>query len=79
MALFIRQEDERSQLQKNLTAELQRRAKENSKISETPDGIEDTQYVKGMKSTTSLAWVWIMIIIAGVGLAVWLTVLSMAG
>jgi hypothetical protein len=78
MALFIRQEDERSQLQKNLTAELQRRAKENSKISETPDGIEDTQYVKGMKSTTSLAWVWIMIIIAGVGLAVWLTVLSMA-
>jgi len=78
MALFIRQDEERSQLQKNLAAELQRRSKENSKMTQAPDGVEDSQYVKGTKSTTSLAWVWIIVFLIGAGLVVWLTVLSMS-
>jgi hypothetical protein len=81
MSLFIRQEDERSELQKGIAAQLQRRARENSKDTDknVPDGVEDSQYIKGTKKTTSLAWVWIIIIIVAVGIAVWLTVLSVTG
>lgn len=79
MALFIRQDDERSELQKNVVAQLQRRAKENSKniTKGTPDGVEDSQYIKGTKKTTSLAWVWVIIFIVGAGIVIWLTVLSL--
>ena len=77
MALFIRQDDERSELQKQIAAELQRKAKENSKLSDLPDGVDDSQYIKGSKKTTSLAWVWVVIFVIFVGVIIWLTVLSM--
>jgi len=77
MALFVSQNDERSQLQKQLAAELNRRAKENSKLMDGPDGVDDSQYIKGTKTTTSLAWVWAVIIVLGIGIIIWLTVLSM--
>ncbi len=79
MALFIRQDDERSELQKQVAAELQRKARDNSlKASERPDGVDDSQYIKGMKKTTSLAWVWIIILVVIVGVIIWLTVLTLA-
>lgn len=78
MALFIRQNDERSELQQRLAAELQRKVKETSKMTDLPDGVEDSQYIKGTKSTTSLAWVWVVIFTIIVGVIIWLTVLSMA-
>jgi len=65
MALFIRQNEERSELQRRLAAELQEkarvRAEQDAKL---PDGVEDSKYIEGMKRTTSLAWVWIVIILA---------------
>lgn len=78
MALFIRQDDQRSELQSKLAAELQERAKERTKLADRPDGVEDSQYIKGTKATTSLAWVWIVIIILAVGISIWLMVLSLA-
>ena len=78
MALFIKQNDERSELQKQLAAELQRRAKETSRLANRPDGVDDSQYIKGTKATTSLAWVWAIIIVIAAGVIIWLTVLSMA-
>jgi len=78
MALFISQNDERSELQKRVAAELQRKAKQSSKLADRPDGVEDSQYIKSMKTTTSLAWVWAVIIVIVVGIIIWLTVLSMA-
>jgi hypothetical protein len=77
MALFIRQDDERSELQKQVAAELQRKARDNSlKSAERPDGVADSQYIKGTKNTTSLAWVWVIIFIVFIGVIIWLTVLS---
>ena len=76
MALFIRQDDERSELQKQVAAELQRKARDNALKADRPDGVKDSQYIKGTKNTTSLAWVWIVIFVIFVGLAIWLTVLS---
>lgn len=78
MALFIKQNDERSELQKQLAAELQRRAKETSRLADRPDGVDDSQYIKGTKATTSLAWVWAIIIVIAAGVIIWLTVISMA-
>lgn len=78
MALFIRQNDERSELQKQIAAELQRKAKQTSEMAERPDGVEDSQYITSMKTTTSLAWIWVVIIVIAVGVIIWLTVLSMA-
>ncbi len=63
MALFVRQNEERTELQQRLATELREKAKrraENDAV--RPDGIEDSNYLKDTKQTTSLAWVWIAII-----------------
>lgn len=79
MALFIRQDDNRSELQQRLAAELQERNKQKAQPVDLPDGVEDSQYLKDTKTTTSLAWIWIILILAVVVLIVWLTVASTKG
>jgi type VI protein secretion system component VasF len=76
MALFIRQDDQRSELQSRLAAELQERARQKDKIANLPDGVDDSQYIKGTKETTSLAWVWAVIIISAILIAIGLMVLN---
>jgi len=76
MALFVRQDDERSELQKQVAAELQRKVRDNSLKTERPDGVDDSQYIKGTKNTTSLAGMWIVILVIFIGVIIWLTVLS---
>jgi type VI protein secretion system component VasF len=64
MALFVRQDQERSELQQRLAAELQEKAKRRAQETHArPDGVEDSNYLKDTKQTTSLAWVWIVIVI----------------
>jgi len=77
MALFVSQKDDRTELQKQLAAELQRKARDTSKLTNTHDGVDDSQYIKGTKTTTSLAWVWVLIAIAVTITIIWLTVVSM--
>jgi type VI protein secretion system component VasF len=74
MGLFI-QQDERTELQKKLAAELQDRARERSKLANMPDGVDDSQYIKGTKKTTTLSWAWMAIVIAVVIIVVWLMTL----
>ncbi len=76
MALFIRQDEQKTEFQNQLAAELQARAKERAKLADRPDGVDDSQYINGTKKTTSLAWVWAIIIIVTVGIAIWLMALS---
>lgn len=77
MALFIRQNEDRSKLQERLAAELQERAKKRAEHDAgLPDGVEDSQYIKGTKTTTSLAWVWVLIAIAAVAVMVFIIVSS---
>ena len=78
MGLFIRQNDERSELQQRIAAELQQKAKQSSQLADRPDGVDDSQYIKGTKVTTSLAWVWVVIGVIFVGIIIWLTVLSLS-
>ncbi|HEU4830891.1 MAG TPA: hypothetical protein VFS65_01830 [Candidatus Saccharimonadales bacterium] len=77
MALFIRQDEERSKLQERLATELQERAKQRAKQAEQPDGVDDSQFVKDTKMTSRLGWIWIVIGLLAVVAIVWLTVLSM--
>lgn len=64
MALFVQQNDNRSKLQEQVAADLQEKLKKRAEIEkDLPDGVEDSAYLKGTKQTTSLAWVWIAIII----------------
>lgn len=75
MALFIRQNEERSKLQERLAAELQERAKRNSnQTGDAFDAEKDSAYLNGTKTTTSLAWAWVLILIAAVGIVVWLII-----
>jgi cytoskeletal protein RodZ len=76
MALFISQKDDRTELQKQIAAELQRKDRENSKIVDRPDGVKDSQYVKGTKTTSNSAWIWLVVAVLLVGVIIWLTVIS---
>ena len=64
MGLFVNQQDQRSELQERIAAELRERAKASSlQEKATMDGVDDIRYLEGTKQTTTLAWVWILIAI----------------
>jgi len=76
MGLYVKQSDTRSQLQEKLAKDLQDRAREKAKQADLPDGVDDSAYIQGTKVTSSLGWVWILIIAAIFGIAIWLIVVS---
>jgi len=75
----MKQNETQSELQKRVAAELQDKAKKKKALedSELPDGVTDSAYLKDTKSTTSLAWAWILIAVAIVGIAIWLIIATM--
>jgi len=77
MALFLRQEDGRSKLQQQIAAELQAKAKAKAEAADLPDGVDDSRYVENTKKTTTLAWAWLIIAVAVIGLVIGLIVISM--
>lgn len=76
MALHIRQDDKQSELQRRIAAELQDKARKREIETERPDGVDDSRYIEGTKRTTSLAWAWVLIALAIVGIAIWLAIES---
>jgi hypothetical protein len=77
MALFVQQNDNRSKLQERLAAELQEKARIRAQEDAgRPDGVEDSQYLKGTKQTTSLAWLWVVVVIFAVVATTFLIVVS---
>lgn len=71
MALFIRQDEERSELQRRLATELQEKARKRAEADNALDDIEKMSYLDGTKRTTSLAWVWVLIVIAAVAVLIY--------
>ena len=76
MALFVRQDENRSELQQRLATELQERARKKAEEAELPDGVTDSQYIKGTKETTSLLWVWMVVAVLAIGVVVFLVIKS---
>lgn len=76
MALFLKQEDTRTELQKRIAAELAEKAKKKALDTDNnrPDGVDDSAYLENSKQTTSLAWAWLLIALVAVGIVVWLAV-----
>ena len=64
MGLFVNQQDQRSELQERIAAELREKAKASSlQEKATMDGVDDIRYLEGTKQTTTLACSWILIAI----------------
>lgn len=78
MALFVRQDENRSELQKRLATELQDRAKKKAEEAELPDGVTDSQYIKGTKEGSSLLWLWVLVGILVVGVAIFVIIKTAA-
>ena len=78
MGIIYNQQDGRSELQKRLAQELSEKAKKKDldPADKLPDGVEDSAYMENTKQTTSLAWVWVLIVIIGIAILVWLFVAS---
>ena len=76
MSLYVKQTDTRSALQEKLAQELQDKARAKAKEAELPDGVDDSAYIEGTKKTTTLAWAWALIVIAAIGVTVWLLILA---
>ena len=76
MALFMNQQNDRTELQKRIAAELAEKAKKKSIEADPsrPDGVSDSAYIEHTNTTTSLAWVWVLITIVAIGIAIWLVV-----
>ena len=74
MGLFVNQQDQRSELQERIAAELREKAKASSlQEKATMDGVDDIRYLEGTKQTTTLAWAWILIaIMAGAAIVMFL-------
>jgi Flp pilus assembly protein TadB len=72
MGLFVNQENTRTKLQERIAADLAEKSKKKALIADQdrPDGVEDSQYIKGTKQTTSRAWVWLLIVAAVVAISV---------
>lgn len=63
MALYLKQNDTRSELQKRVAAELQEKAKREAEPADLPDGVTDSQFIKGTTGTGRYAWIWILAIL----------------
>jgi len=78
MALFVNQNSNRTKLQEKLAAELQEKAKKRAELEnlERPDGVEDSNYLKDTKPTTSLAWFWALVAVVVIGLIIYVVIQS---
>ena len=74
MALFVRQDENRSELQQRLATELQDRARKKAEEAELPDGITDSQFIKGTKETTNLLGVWLVVGALAIGAIIFLII-----
>ena len=78
MALFVKQDENRTELQQRLATELQDRARKKAEEAELPDGVTDSQYIKGTKETTSLLGLWLVIAALAIGAVIFLVIKTAA-
>ncbi|MFZ2544998.1 MAG: hypothetical protein WAW80_03400 [Candidatus Saccharimonadales bacterium] len=77
MGIIVNQNDNRSELQKKIATELSDKAKKKEvEKHDRPDGVDDSAYMEGTKQTTSLAWVWVTIVVFAVSALIWFFIAS---
>lgn len=70
MSLHLKQNDTRTPLQNRIAKELQEKAKQKASEAELPDGVDDSRYIEGTMLTTRLAWVWGIVAVIAVAVAI---------
>lgn len=79
MGLYVQRDQKRSELQERVAEELREKARAaREREPERRDGVSDSPYLDGTKRTTSLAWAWIIILIAAIGVAIFIIIRSMS-
>ncbi len=69
MGLLINKQEQRSELQERIAAELREKsARTNLPENKDLDNVEDLAYMKGTTQATSNGWMWIIMIIVGAGI-----------
>jgi hypothetical protein len=63
MSIVTNKDEDKSRLSQRINADLRAKMAETSKISDDPDLIEDSEYVKDMKKTGKFGWIWIVLIV----------------
>lgn len=64
MGIIVNKQDGRSKLQERIAAGLrEKHQKYHDPERQVVDGVDDMQYLKGTKQTTTLAWAWMIIVI----------------
>lgn len=76
MSLYQKQQDTRSALQDKIAKELQEKARQKAAEAELPDGVDDSQYIKGTQESGSYLWLWVLLGIFLISIAIWLVVSS---
>jgi len=66
MGILLKQEDNRSQYQERIAAELRERAKQQAAGSEPLDQTKQSNYIKDTSGTSDRIWIWLV----GVGVVV---------
>ena len=74
MALFVRQDENRSELQQRLATELQDRARKKAEQAELPDGVTDSEYIKGTQEGSRLLGLWIVVGVLVVAAAIFVII-----
>lgn len=67
MALFLRQDDKRTELQQRVAAELQEKAKRKAELENQPrpDGVTDSNYMRDYTGSSRYLWLWVTIALVG--------------
>ncbi len=84
MGRYIQQSQTRSELQQRIAAELRAKAAAKAKDEggegggyyDERDGVNDSEYIKGTKQTTSLAWAWALIFFLAIGAFIYFVILA---
>lgn len=79
MGLYVRRDEQRSKLQERIAADLRAKARAKADEDEKPpvmDGVEDSNYMQGTKNSSSLLGVWLVLLVVGVAVIIWLIVRS---
>lgn len=63
MSIVTNKDEDKSRLSQRINADLRAKMAETSQISDEPDLIEDSEYVKDMKKTGKFGWIWIVLIV----------------
>lgn len=80
MGLYMQKNEQRSELQQRVAAELREKAARSQQMhTKNPDGVEDSKYMERTKKTTTLAGAWVVIVVLVIAVGVLVIWRSTAG